>query len=176
MIEGDVISLEAILVIGSVLFVALLALALFALLRRSDPSRAIASATVAPGAPIALRFAAPGSGPHRVWMRYEVAYDGGDDDYGIAAEIQIQTAHGLSVTAEQRAGDRAPVLGPYPVSSGGLHRVREWSTPAGQGVRASIEVARVPGLAPGTEVSVTGRVAVSEGCRLVGLLVFVMPG
>jgi hypothetical protein len=169
-------SADAWVVLGFGGFFVALGLLLFILLRRSDPSRAIASVTVAPGAPIALRFRTKAGGLHRVWARFEIAYHGGDDDYGIAVETEVRTAERILTTVEKRAGDRAPAIGPHLGSGGGLYRVHEWSTPAGQGVRASMPLATIPALSTETDVMVSGRVALAEGCRLVTLFVFVVPG
>ncbi|MEZ4338256.1 MAG: hypothetical protein R3B82_16670 [Sandaracinaceae bacterium] len=153
-----------------------LGLLIFLLARRSDPSRAIATVRLAPDAPVELRFQAPSERAHSLWVRFEVLYHGGEDDYGVAVETEARTSEGVLLTVEKRAGERAPAIGPHFSRWGGLYRVHEWSTPHEQGVKASMEMGRIPGVPVGTEIVVTGRVALGRDCRLAALEVFVLPG
>lgn len=163
-------------VIGiSVLLAGLVALGFAWVLRSTDPGRAVASIEAPAGAPITLRFTAREARAHRVWLRFEVEYEGGEDDYGVTAELRAQVTGGITHAVEHRIGDRAPALGPSGRRNTSLYRAGSMSGPEGDSVRATAEVMTLPALPAGAEVVITGRVVVAEGQRATGLLLFVLP-
>ncbi len=172
--ETDTLTIA--LIAGGVLFGVLLVVGLMLLLRSSDPDRAVASAVVTAGSPFMLRARVVEAKPHRLWIRFEVDYNGGEDGYGVTVEAKIQSPAGPPMAVELRIGDNAPAIGPNGVQNSSLYRVTSSSGPAGDSVRATAEIAKIPAMSAGAEVVVSGRVLVAEGQTPVELLVFLSPG
>ncbi|APR79767.1 Hypothetical protein A7982_05114 [Minicystis rosea] len=159
---------------GAFALVALLVPLLMVGLRGSDPKRAVASVLVRPGVPFTLRFTPAEARRFRVWLRFELEWQGGEDDYGISAHIDVRGGDGPPVQRKLLVGDEAPALGPGAVQNTTSYRVTSMSSSEGATRRATVELAEVSG-AVGTEVVVTGSVVIAERCTPGELLVFVVP-
>lgn len=161
---------------GGIALAGLILLVVMLLLRSTDPARALASMEVPPGAPFTLRFTPRGPKAHHLWLRFELDWDGGEDDYGVTAEITIQVPGREPMSVEHRMGDKAPALGPRGTRNTALYRGTSSSGPAGESVRATAEIAAVTPPASGGEVLVSGRLVLDPGSTSRGLLLFVSRG
>ncbi|APR75865.1 Hypothetical protein A7982_01212 [Minicystis rosea] len=145
------------------------------LLRGSDPRRAVASLEPSPGVPFTLRFVPPASKPHVVWLKFELDWQGMEDDYGTTAQIEVRVGGAPPSGIELRIGDTAPAVGPAGVRNTALYRVLSTSDGSGESIAATAKLAIVPAAPPGSEVVVSGKAVVAEKCRARRLLLFVVP-
>lgn len=164
-----------IVIYASIALAVLLVVGLWIASRAWDPARAVASVQASAGAPFTLRFTPRAAKAHRVWLRFEIDYHGGEDDYGVTAELRIELPPLAPFTVEHRIGDRAPALGPKATTSTSLFSVTHASGSEGDSISATSNIATLPKVAPGREIVVSGRVVVAEGQKPVELLVFIVP-
>jgi hypothetical protein len=158
---------------GGLALAALLGALLFFALRDSDPARAIASLEVLANTPFGLSFAAT-PGEYRLWLRFDIAHGGDEDDYGLTAALDV-TGAGPPASIEHRIGDEAPALGGAPSVNSVLVRVAYTVDSEGCTRRASACIATIVAPPPGGNVDVRGRVVLAKGCTAKSLLVFVVP-
>lgn len=145
------------------------------MLRGSDPSRAIASMEARPGLPFTLRFTPAAPGAFNVWLRFELDWQGGEDDYGVTAQIEARAGGGHPAGIELRIGDTAPPIGPKGVRNSTLYRIGYQSSGDDNSIRATAQLIDVKAASAGAEVVVSGVIAVAPRCSTRGLLVFVVP-
>lgn len=154
----------------------LIALVVLLLLRGTDPARALVSMEIPPGAPFTLRFTPRGPRAHHLWLRFELDWDGGEDDYGVTAEITIEVPGRGPMKVEHRMGDKAPSIGPSGARNTTLYRATSSSGPAGESVLATAKIAAITPPEARGEVLVGGRLVLGPGSTSRGLLLFVSPG
>jgi hypothetical protein len=161
---------------GALAITALLLGGVAAALRGSDPARAIASIEPRPGVPFTLRFVPAATGSFNVWLRFEVEWqEGGEDDYGVTAQVEASVASASRATIELRIGDQAPAIGAEGVRNTTLYRVMSTSSADGYTRRATARLGELKAMPAGGEVVVSGTIAVAPRCATRGLLVFVVP-
>ena len=173
---GDSLATLALIGGGVAALGGLIALVVLLLLRGTNPARALVSMEIPPGAPFTLRFTPRGPRAHHLWLRFELDWDGGEDDYGVTAEITIEVPGRGPMKVEHRMGDKAPSLGPSGARNATLYRATSSSGPAGESVLATAQIAAITPPEARGEVLVSGRLVLGPGSTSRGLLLFVSPG
>lgn len=134
------------------------------------PGRPVASVEVRPESEWRLGFLARPGRKYRLFVRFDVAFQGGEDEYGLVADYKC-AAGGESLSSE-RAGvgnmvppERDRFIGSRQMSS-------FTSTPGSCRHRATITLTTVGPFEENTEVTAGGIVVISAGAVLSSCLVF----
>lgn len=137
---------------------------------RRAPGRPVASVEVKPGSEWRLGFLVRPGRKYRLFVRFDVAFQGGEDDFGLVVDY-FCTAGGSPVSRE-RAGIGG-IVPPHRDRSVGCMRMSSFtSTPRGCRHRATIDLTAAGPFEEGTEVVAGGTVEVSQGAVLSSCRVF----
>jgi hypothetical protein len=175
---GGETDLSLVLGVGGAIAVSALAiwLAIWWMLRASDPARAVARAEAAPLVPFTLRFTPGTTRSHGVWVRFELDFSGSEDDYGLTALVEIRAPGQPPCAVELRIGDTAIAVGRDGTRNNTLYRSTQTSMGEANTVTATAPLATLPAPASGGEVEITGVLHTSSTTVAKRLLVFVAPG
>lgn len=155
-----------------VVLISLVVMLLAALLivRWRLPGKPVASVEVRPGSEWRLGLQAGSGRRYRLLVRFDVAFQGGEDEYGLVVDYSC-TAGG-SMISRERAGtgnvvppERDRFIGSQQMSSFS-------STPGGCRHRATIVLTSVGPFEEGTEVITGGIIVLSQGAVLSNCRVF----
>jgi hypothetical protein len=142
----------------------------YLLVGRRLPGKPVASVEVKPDSEWRLGFQAGPGRKYRLFVRFDAAFEGGEDEYGLVVDYSC-TAGG-SVVSRERAGtgnivppERDRFIGSQQMSS-------FTSTPGSCRHRATISLAAVGPFEEGTEVIAGGTVVMSQGAVLTYCRVF----
>lgn len=128
------------------------------------PGRVAASVEVKPDSEWRLGFAAQPGKKYRLLVRYDVAFRGGEDEYGLVVDY-FCTAAG-SVVSRERAGVGRIVPPQRDRCIGSQQMSSFTATPGGCRHRATISLASVGPFEEATEVIAGGTVLLSQGSVL----------
>ncbi|MFO7626175.1 MAG: hypothetical protein R6V62_02810 [Candidatus Fermentibacteraceae bacterium] len=150
----------------TIVLLSLVAMLLFTylLVRSRLPGRPVAFVDVKPDSDWRLGFMAGPGRKYRLFVRFDVAFQGGEDEYGLVVDYSC-TAGGSVVTRE-RAGTGSIVPPERDRFIGSLQMSSFTSTPGGCRHRATIALTAVGPFEESTEVIAGGTVVMAQGAVL----------
>ena len=131
---------------------------------RRSPGKPAASVEVKPDSEWRLGFLAMPGKKYRLFVRFDVAFQGGEDEYGLV--VDYSCAAGGSVVSRERAGV-GNIVPPERDRFIGIQRMSSFtSTPGSCRHRATVTLTRVGPFEESIEVTAGGSVVVSAGAVL----------